>query len=416
MGILRYELEKIFKSKILWVLVGIFVISNISVIVRDSYNKNDLKILNNIIDTVGMELDNNGEKRLEDYYKMERSKVDELIYSKTGKKKIELDEFYSGKVNRSLFSNDELEKIYEVNVLEVYYVTFKNGIERYSNINVVDKAKENLKRLSSASEKSKERYINAFEKFNERLNEIRATDENRGFHINGGYFMHKMLFNDTLKKIGVQGVIIILMLTAFIYNYEFENKTSYLVYSTKEGRRDKNKLKASLIGGGVFLTIILVVTLGIFFIIYDYSRVFNSLINSVFNWESIYPQLSWINVTVREFLMINIGLIYAIGTMIIFIISYISKITKNTYITFFIGVIIYGGLYLLPDILNKSLILQGISTYNPIMILEGISFSFSMFSTVFPNKYFEVITIITWSIFIYIGYGISDRRFKREDI
>lgn len=416
MDVLRYEIEKIFKSKILWTLVGVFLISNILVIVRDSYNKYDLKILNNIIDIVGMNLDSNGEKELENYYEIERNKIDELIYNKVGKRKVELDEFFSGKVDNSLFSNDEIEKIYEVNVLENYYFSFKNGIERYSNINVVDKAKENIKRLDNISEKNKERYINAFENFNERLNEIRATGENRGFHTNGGYFMHKMLFNDTLKKVGVQGAIIILMLTAFIYNYEFENKTSCLVYSTKEGREDKNKLKTSLIGGGVFLTILLVITLGIFFSIYDYSRVFNSPINSVFNWESIYPQLSWINVTVREFLMINIVLIYIIATIIVFVVSYISKITKNTYITFFIGVIIYGGLYLLPNILNKNLILQGISTYNPIMMLEGVSYSFSMFSTVFPNKYFEVVTIIIWSIFIYAGYGISNKRFKREDI
>ena len=56
-------MKKILKTKILWGLLIVFLAFNILNIVNMSYMKNDVNLLNKIIDKVGLEINDNSKQK-----------------------------------------------------------------------------------------------------------------------------------------------------------------------------------------------------------------------------------------------------------------------------------------------------------------------------------------------------------------
>lgn len=416
MRILKFEIEKVLKTKILWGLLIVFLAFNILNIVNMSYMKNDVNLLNKIIDKVGLEINDNSKQELKVFSENESLKAIEIINRKTNSNFKTLEEALKILNDTRKFSQDELDYIFEASIIENYYLSIEGLETKYNKIDILSKAEETVAKLNLTGI-DKKLYLEGNENFAKRLEEIKNNNENMTFFFNeSSYGMHRNLFKDILENIFVQGVIIVLILTSFLYNYEFENNTGHLVYSCKKGRGEKEKLWASIICSIIFITILLVIPLSIFFTVFDYSRVFNSSIDSIFNWGSIWPHLSWYNLTVKEFLILNIGVIYIVNIMISIITGIFSRKFKNTYITFFVFALFYGIIYLIPSIINFSFLLKTIATFTPITLTHNIQFSFTLFSTVIPTKYFEIITIILWIFILTIGYKISSRKFKKEDI
>ncbi|WP_159083046.1 hypothetical protein [Lysinibacillus sp. 2017] len=89
-----------------------------------------------------------------------------------------------------------------------------------------------------------------------------------------------------MKTLAVEGVLLVVLLTAFITNYEFEQSTQLVIYPTKKGRKLLlNKGLASLLASFIVIAILFGVTLSAYFTVYDYSAVWQASISSGFNWE-----------------------------------------------------------------------------------------------------------------------------------
>ena len=126
-------------------------------------------------------------------------------------------------------------------------------------------------------------------------------------------------------------------------NYEFDNNTQAITYSTKKGRSlVKDKLYVSICANILVATVILFTSLGLYFIIFDYSRLWNIPISSYFNTDKNFIYMSWWNMSFVQYLFSGIGLIYVITLLFTGIVFIIARAIRNNYIVFFIFTIIFG--------------------------------------------------------------------------
>ena len=228
--------------------------------------------------------------------------------------------------------------------------------------------------------------------------------------------MHSLLFKETLMKCIFEIIILVVLMTAYLINFEFDNKPNLLVYSTKRGRKNiKDKFSicvASSIGVSV---IILGVTLLAYFINFDYSEVLNVSITSAFNWEYKLPYISLFDHTVLERLLLSILIVIICAVIFTTIAFIICALIKNSYLVIFIFFILFGISLLIPQAISNSSALLIYSQYNVFQLIIN-SHMWFMDMGPFMLRNYEVITIATNATVVSLLAFLTIKKFKREDI
>ncbi|MBS5884067.1 hypothetical protein [Clostridium sp.] len=162
-------------------------------------------------------------------------------------------------------------------------------------------------------------------------------------------------------------------------------------------------------------TMLLSIVLIAYFSIYDYSRVFNTSINSFFNWEGSFPYIGWFNLSVKEYFMLIIILIYISILIFVGIAFVVARFIKSSYVSFVICCILNGIGLIISSLMPTSNKLFIYTTINPFTLVFNLSGRF-MQSSYTNFKYYELLTIIIWIITLsYLTY-YSIKSFKKCSI
>lgn len=423
MKIKIYEFKKAIISPIILGLLAVFMVLNIFIISNNGYFRDELKALNKIVDKFGYKINDKMINEFDNYYNDQLNKMNEITSKKTSKtyeSVLELfnDNEYSPQGYKGGIYNEEEKKfISELNTVEVYYQYLKSIDERYSTIDTASIA-ESVINSARLSGKAADTLRKEYKKLGNRFEKLKENGEHKNlFFLGKIYKMHSFLFKTLFKVIIFEVMILVVLITASLVNYEFENGTHNLAYSSKRGRKIiVDKLFVSIISSIIITTIIMGLTLLAYFILFDYSGLWNVPISTAFNWEENLPYISWWNMSFAQYLFSAIGVVYICELLFAGITFVISKIIKNSYIVFFIFVIIFGGSILIPGFMPTSSNAIFITGFTPFCLILNpfLWFMGNGSSTVF--KYYEIITVGVWSILLIILCTLCIKRFKRESI
>ncbi|MBB6716664.1 hypothetical protein [Clostridium gasigenes] len=422
MDIKKHEFKKIISSPIFIALIIMFLIYNSFLIWDKSNVRDDLKVLNEIGDNVGSEINDNMIMDLKNYYEENLEKVNVIINEKTYKKYKSINEFFKNdnSTNRggdSVYSKEDIKLFNKVANIESYY----NGIEildkKYGDIDISRFAEEDLEKGGYSTNVANIIKGN-WDEFEVRFNELKENGEHRNLFFNGlNYKMHSFLFKTIFKTMIYEIMILAVLIMGFIINYEFENKTSLLVYSSKRGREIiKDKL---LVGLGTIVlvtTIIFTFTLGLYFIIFDYSGVGGVPISNYFAQENSMPYMSWWNLSIIEYLIICVITVYIIEVIFSSITFIIAKVIKNTYIVFGFFTILVGGGLVLPTLIPMSCDMVLPTVFTPFTLIFNPSWWFMQKGALQSFKYYECITLVVWAVGIGLLEIMCIKKFRKENI
>lgn len=422
MDIKIHEIKKIIASPVIIGLMIVFTLFNIITITQNSYMKEDLKSINNIISEFGYEID---DEMIKDMYTKFQNSLDEINkitkvkFNKTYKS---MDEFFSSYEYSSnnykggAFTKDELELINEINLLGIYSILSSELVESYENLDMIEIG-NSLIEAYGLSGKAEDVARENYKKLADRFEEIKENKEHKNlFYLGQSYRMHSTLFRDLFTQCIYEIMIIVVLITAYLVNYEFDNKTNLLVYSTKRGRKNVGDKFVVCVGASLIVsTMILGISLLAFFTNFDYSNLLNVSINNVFNWEFKLPYISWYNNTFIEHLLLSV-LLVLICSMIFAIISFIiSILVKNSYIVFFIFFILFGVSLIVPSVISKSSPFILYSHYTVFNLILN-PHMFFMDKGPMMLKDYEIITIVSNFIVLVLGSTWAIKRFSREDL
>ena len=420
MDIKIQEFKKLICSPVIIGLTVLFILFNIFSMSASSYLKEDLKIINKVISEFGYEINDEMISEMNDKYKNSLKELNKITKEKVNKIYSSIEEFAGSKEYQSnnyeggVFTQEELKFFNEVNLLYTYSNLSVDLIKAYEDIDINAIAKNTISShdlSGQAAEISSKNY----EKLAERFEEIKENKEHKNLFFFGiNYRMHSLLFKETLMKCIFEIIILVVLMTAYLINFEFDNKTNLLVYSTKRGRKNmKDKFVICVLSSIGISVIILGVTLLAYFINFDYSEVLN--VPSAFNWEYKLPYISLFDHTILERLLLSILIVITCAVIFTTIAFIICALIKNSYLVIFIFFILFGISLLIPQAISNSSALLIYSQYNVFQLIIN-SHMWFMDMGPFMLRNYEVITIATNATVVSLLAFLTMKKFKREDI
>lgn len=419
MEIRKYEIKKVITSPIIIALLVLFITFNSFIIFDNSYFKDELKVLNKIVDRFGYKIDDEMVAEFEEYYDSRLKRLNKIAEEKVSKEYNSITEFYKENPYdiEDIYTKNEVELIWELGIVEAYLHKINEIDDFYSSIHIMDIAESEIMkyRLEGAAADTVRKQYKAF---NERFHQLINNREHKNlFFIGTVYRMHSLLFKTLFRTIIFEIVILVVLITAYLINYEFDNNTETIVYSTRRGRNIiLDKLHVTLVLNVLVATIILVVTLGLYFITFDYSGLWNVPISSYFNAEKNFVYLSWWNMSFIQYLFFSIGIVY-VSTLLFTGISFIiARAIKNTYFVFYVFAIIFCLFLIGPNWLPRNSNLIFIGGFTPFFLIIN-PFVWFMESGAFTTfKYYELATVGIWTALLSILGILSIKKFKKQDI
>ncbi|MDW0117056.1 hypothetical protein QTL97_08925 [Sporosarcina thermotolerans] len=415
MRIIFHECKKVLTSPILISLIIVFSAFNIFVIVSSSDHKEELKIINEIIETYGLDITDESLDEFKSDVQIDVAELNRMTASEF----TSVYEFLDGLryEDQEKYNDEQWEFIHRLQLKEMYLNMAKSIDESYKKIDIQKMAEVEIEKYG-LSGKAAETFLNENEKFSERFEEmVNKGEQKRWFFAGKAYFMHTFLFKTVFLQIIIESLLLIVLTTALITTYEFENRTHLLTYSTKRGRKlMKNKLLSSLAMATTIVFLLFAITLGTFFAVFDYSHVWGTSISSAFNWEYNFPYVAWWDISVGAFLIGVIALVFV--TLLLFsgLTFALSVTVKNSYITFFLMAALFVLIWLLPGFMPKSSILLFVSAYTLPTLILTVTSSFMGSSGLILFENFEWITISFWTVITLAVCFWSYKRFLKIDI
>lgn len=421
MNIKKFEFKKIISSPIFIILTLLFLGYNAMLIHDKSYIRDDLKVLNEIVSQVGYAITDDMMIDFQRYYENELNDAFELLREKGFSSFETIGEFFENNYiyegGDSKFTSDEIQFLERVSTIEAYYFLSSDLEMRYDSIDINKIADKDIS-MSSYNENINRMIKKNYDEFAVRFDELKENGEHKNLFFYGRtYKMHSFLFKELITVILYEVMILIVLATAFLLNYEFESKTASVVYATKRGR---NLIKDKLvIAVGVTIlttTIMIASTLFMYFCVFDYSGLWNTSVSNYFAQEYNMPYMSWWNMSVLKYLIAVILVVYILEIIFCGIAFMLSTLIKNTYLVFGSFAIMVGGGILLPILIPVNLDIIIATVYTPFTLLLNPSWWFMLKSGLNTNKYYEIVTLVVWFIGVtFIGL-LCIKKFKRESI
>ncbi|QAA33001.1 hypothetical protein [Clostridium manihotivorum] len=418
--ILKYEFKKINTSPIVVVLFTLFLVFDLLMVFNGNRDREDLSVINKIVDNVGYNINDEMMEKFKVYYNKNLKEAMNIIETKEGKSYKSVSEYIDEVGNYYLkekYSYDQVKIIKDTASIENYYTEIPALIKRYDELSISAMADSLIKgtKLSGSAEKLARQN---FAKFNDRFSEVKENKEYMQLFFDSSKFiMHEFLYKDILRTIILQMMVLIGLLVPSLVNYEFDSGTSLLIYSSKRGRRlinDKLKVVVSVVL--ILSTVLLGIVLLTFFYLYDYSRMWNVSINSLFNWEKFIPYISWFRLTVKQYLILMILLTYSCLLIFTAMAFVIGILIKNSYVGSALFAILNSLGFFMPHLISGSSVLKIYSAFNPSSLIFNFRYRFIQSEALTCFKYYELITVVVWAVLMAVAMWYSIKRFRRTSI
>ncbi|MGD6960919.1 hypothetical protein ACQCVB_01850 [Fictibacillus phosphorivorans] len=419
----RLEFKKIISSPIILGLFVLFLLFNCFLIYQQSTLRQDMKSLQPIVKETGTLMNGEGREKLKTSHEEDLNTWNQLSQSKTGDTYQNAADFYKPELYYSLiesniYSEKELQDINNLAIKETYLNSIQDIETKYNTLNVMENAEEGI-RLFGLEGAVAETVREQYSVLKPRVEELIQNKEHLHLFFHGKMFgTHSFLFKTLFGFMLFQGMILIVLFTAFIVNYEFEHRTALVTYATKRGRRLMwDKLLVSTFASTLVTVALLAITLSVYFIVFDYSNLWNVPISTGFLIElNKIPFISWWNVTFIQYLLMSCGLVGLCQILFVLITFCLSMLIRNSYIVFTLfGVIFLAGLYI-PSLMPKDSTMLLYTHFSPFILVMNVK-KWWMESGVFTTfKYYEIITVTGWLIVLLLTAWLLIKRFARENI
>lgn len=419
MSVKLHELKKVFSSPVIIGLTCLFIAYNLMIIFSNAYITKDLAVLNGLVDRFGYRITDQMVAQFEEYYEVSQNKMNTLLKEKTGESYVDASEFLKTNPFREgdQFTQQERDFISELAISENYYFAIPKIDAIYANMDMMAKAEGILSKYQVHGD-SAEIIRGQYKLLADRLEQLKESGEHKNLFFMGTiYKMHSFLFKSLLNGMIYQLMILVVLITGYLVNYEFERKTHLLTYATKRGRRlILDKLLISMVSSVIVTTFLVSVTLTAYFMVFDYSGLWKVPISSAFNSEQTILFISWWSLTFIEYLLMSIALVYIcqlLFTAIAFIIAYL---VRNSYLVFFIFGLVSGACLVSSQFIPADSLFIFLPSFTPFLLIMN-SFVWFMESSVFTTfKYYEISTAAIWTVLLFLSCSLCIRRFKKQNI
>ncbi|WP_058306324.1 hypothetical protein [Gracilibacillus massiliensis] len=417
MRILLCEIRKAIVSPVILTLLILFIVFNFFQMYENAYIKEDLREVNRMAESYGTVINDEMVSLMENDYKFQMEKVNGITSKVLSKTYQDMNEFYldNSFYTEDAFTEKELELFSNTVLLEMYYFTSFHVDESFYEIDPVKIAEAEIKKYGirgSAAELIRSQY----DKFNERYSDVLKNKEYKHlFPAQSLFATHLLLFKTMFKSFLFESLILTVLVTAYVMNFEFDRRTHLLTYSSRRGRKLwVDKLWASLITNVGMLTLLLGIGLSAYFSVFSYQSFWNVPISSYFNAGNWWF-MSWWNLSFLEYLIAAIVLAYLLIILFTLMTVILARWIHNSYLVFFLFLCLFGVIIALQGLIPSDNIAFVLGFFTPVHLVLN-SFLWFMYNPLTFTAYFEVITVTVWFVILLLATAFCERSFRKCDL
>jgi len=235
MRIVFQECKKAFTSPILLGLLVVFSAFNIFLIVSNTYFKDELKIANELAKTYGVEITDESLSQFEQDIKSDLGTLTSITGTKYENVNAFLDDLSLEAYEK--YSKEEQSFFHQLQLKEMYLDLAKNIDRDYAELDMQQVAEVKITQYHLTG-KAAEVLRNEGEELSTRFEQLKQNGEHKEWFFAGkSYEMHSFLFRTLFKTFMFEALILIVLTTAMLTTYEFENRSHLVVYTTRRPSR-----------------------------------------------------------------------------------------------------------------------------------------------------------------------------------
>lgn len=380
MAVFKYEVKKLFSSISIWGLLLFFLIFNLFLVWGTQWNVYP-EFVSEVAETTGVVLGDDFSER-----------IDELSVSPEEREMLDF------------LKEDTIEAVDHFDDYDITYVgeAYLNAIETNDYV----------------EKKMRTKYAAMQDVVHQKGKEDEALSL---AHASATAHMHKTLFDTIIGWLIIEGMILSILIALFSAGFEKTNETEGIVFTTQTGRNVQiNKLAASLIVGLGSYLLLTFVTLLAYFIVHDYSTLWQSYVSNIFNYRNdiiagYRPFVTWKSHTILSYLLSKIGI--TLGLLVSFILStfIVEMVIRNSYISFLIILIFNAIFIVLPMVLSNST-LGFYAILSPVWLWLKHSVWFTDGDVDIMWKNFEIIGTSHSIVILILVISFVFYRFRRRDL
>lgn len=380
MAVFKYEVKKLFSSISIWGLLLFFLIFNLFLVWGTQWNVYP-EFVSEVAETTGVVLGDDFSER-----------IDELSVSPEEREMLDF------------LKEDTIEAVDHFDDYDITYVgeAYLNAIETNDYV----------------EKKMRTKYAAMQDVVHQKGKEDEALSL---AHASATAHMHKTLFDTIIGWLIIEGMILSILIALFSAGFEKTNETEGIVFTTQTGRNVQiNKLAASLVVGLGSYLLLTFVTLLAYFIVHDYSTLWQSYVSNIFNYRNdiiagYRPFVTWQSHTILSYLLSKIGI--TLGLLVSFILStfIVEMVIRNSYISFLIILIFNAIFIVLPMVLSNS-ILGFYAILSPVWLWLKHSVWFTDGDVDIMWKNFEIIGTSHSIVILILVISFVFYRFRRRDL
>ncbi|MEI2666062.1 hypothetical protein [Rossellomorea sp. LJF3] len=419
MRIIILEFKKAFTSPIILGLLLLFLAWNVFYIIDANELPEELAVVNKIVNTYGADITQDSLKDLNQEVKKDLEGLNAITQKMSGVSYEHAGDLFADLNNgeQPFYTDEELQSFYTIYLKELYLNRAQSMDQSYAKFNIKIMGEKQINGFQLSGDAAN-MVRNGFKAFESRFKELKKNGEYNEWFFEGQQFaMHGLLFKKVFMHIIIESMIIVVLSTALITNFEFENGTGLVTFTTRRGRRLMiDKLKASLMASSLITLLILSVTLGAYFIIFDYSRLWYSSINSGFNWETQFPYVSWWDFSFLTYLILAVVVSYMCMLLFTVLIFNLSIMLKNSYFTMIAFSVFFISMIILQGLVPGSSVFKILAGFNLSVLVLNPHQWWMATGGLTMFKYYEVQTLTAWTVFLAVSCCGSMKKIMKEEI
>ena len=411
------ELRKILTSWIIWALAIGTILLSMWATTQNAHHIPQLQILTDMVAQYGAPIT---EESLAGWERLHQEKMTALNaeLSEEFKTVAELREsLYETQTDIWNLLPEQMDLYWDARLVEDYLIRATAADEIYQAIDLRSFG-ENLIEQSRFQGNLPQIIRQNFAHHQENFQTMREQGGHRYFFFNNDFHaMHNQLFGRTLAVATLGLSLVVALSSAFILNYEFDQRSFGLIYTTKKGRKLQwLKLGTALIATTLFTILIMVPVLAHYFMTYDYAGLWHIPLSSLFYAsEGFFFLVPRYAMTFSHYLLAFMAVVYLTQLLFAALIFSVSNALRNGYlvpIAFFM--LAAFGIFYFHFVPASSLLYY--LGFNPFRMMNDVSRLFMIFSVSQTNPHYEVITLVIWTAISIFSGIFTFWKFNKIDL
>ncbi|MEI5909697.1 hypothetical protein WAK64_22145 [Bacillus spongiae] len=355
--------------------------------------------------------------RMKKDYEAQMKEVNDITSKRISKTYPDMNEFYSDTsfYREEVFTAEDLGFFSNTALFELYYFNSLHVDEGFQKFDP-DKVAEIEMKMYGISGSAAKLIRSQYDKFNQRYLEVVDNKEYKHlFPAQSVFGTHLLLFKTMFKTLLLESLILTILVTAYVMNFEFDRGTYLLAYSTKRGRELWiDKIWAALITNFGMWTLIMASSLIAYFNVFSYREFWHVPISSYFNAGKEWF-MSWWNLSFLDYLSAVIILAYLLIILFTLMTVIFTRWIHNSYLVFFLFVFLFGVIFAIPGWIPSHNIAYVFSFFTPVNLILN-SFEWFMYRPVKFTAYFEIITVAVWLVLLLFATLFCIKSFRKHDL